>query len=80
MNKENIKNLVASQGWKEVMELFNEEILAEKDLTKLNLEKRYEDIAIDTIARAKAQKIVKSVLKKVNNLAGQTDLPKESFI
>jgi hypothetical protein len=79
MNKANIKATVLSQGWKDILEIFNDEILTEKQLSKVNTEKRYEDIAIETISRSKASKIVLKALERINRIANESDKPKESF-
>ena len=79
MNKESIKQVVLSAGWKEVLAIFNDELLTEKQLSKVNTEKRYEDIAIETIARSKAAKIVDKVLDRINRIANEKEFEKQSF-
>lgn len=67
MNITAIKQTVNSRGWRDILVIFKEEVEQEKRDIKTD-GRRFEDVAVDTIAQKQAAKIVKRVINKVNRL------------
>lgn len=79
MDKENLKSTILSAGWQDVLEFFNKELLEEKKIAKVDINKRYEDIAIETIARCKAARMVNQALAKIEKSVKDLNVKKESY-
>ena len=67
MNNEAIKSTMLTKGWPEIEAMLTEEILVNKsDIRTNGLD--YKSIAVQTIARKEAGKIVKKVLSRLNTI------------
>lgn len=78
MNKHNVQATMKTLGWAEIEQLFLDEILEnKKDIRTNGLD--YETIAVHAIANKQASKIVKKVLNKLNQIANETQINKQSF-
>lgn len=78
-NKDNIRATINTQGWQDILKIFEDEILNEKRRVKIDINKRYEEIALDTLARVRSALIVDRVLAKINKLAVEVEYKKESY-
>lgn len=77
MNKDNVKSTMATAGWIEI-ENFLRVRIAEARLAKnIDSNKRYEDIAIDCLAKSKAAKIIESALKTLNGIKSENKKKEE---
>ena len=75
---ENIKATLKTLGWKEIEKKFIDEILLNTRSIRTN-GRRYEDIAVDTIAKKDAAKIVKKVLLEIKRLGSVEVMTKQSY-
>ena len=75
MPMNNIKTTISTQGWQEIMELLDKKIYSLRLAKNIKKDKRFEDIAIETLARAKAVKTLERWIKEINKLGN--DQPKE---
>ena len=65
-------------GWIDIEQMFYDEIiLAKSDIRTNNLD--YKTIAVHTIARKEAGKIVKKVLARLNAIANEISVDKQSY-
>jgi len=80
MNELAIKQLVASKGWVEVLNVFNEEILENKLPKNFATKgKTAEIIALECMAREMASNMVDKCIKKIERVANKQELKKESW-
>jgi len=80
MNETLLKQLVATKGWQEFLEIVKDEI-TESKLPKSYLTggKTTDIIALECMAREKASKIIEKCIAKVNRIAGKREMNKESY-
>ncbi len=78
MEKDYIKQTLSTQGWEYIDKMLRDKIV-DLSLARNVKDKRYEDIAIETLARAKAANKVLSVLKSLERIKNSQTLKKESF-
>lgn len=71
----NIKTTISTQGWQEIMELLDRKIYSLRLAKNIKKDKRYEDIAIETLAKAKAVNTLERWKKEVEKLGNEQ--PKE---
>lgn len=75
----NLKSTIDSQGWSEVMEIFDKEILNGTDTKNIKETLSPEHIKLEVMSRNKAHKIVKRALNKIYKIANGAEL-KEKVI
>ena len=76
--REEIKHLVQTEGWQIVLAMFKEEF----DDFRKNIKtegRTAKDIAVELIAKQEAAQMVKRVLAKVNRIANQIEVSKQSY-
>jgi hypothetical protein len=70
---EAIKSTLKTKGWTEIEKMFNDEILLNKrDIRTNDLD--YKTIAVQTIARKEAGKIVRKTLSRLNAIKNSTPI------
>ena len=80
MNKFNIKQILNLPAWIDVKQVFLDEIFDSKKIINIKCEGKSDAlIAAECRAREQAVKIVDKVLKKLERIAGERDISKESF-
>jgi len=80
MNLEAIKSIAEQPAWKEVKELFKEEVLENRKWLNYNSAgKSNEQIATDVKAMEIASKIVDKVLKKIDRIGSVEKIEHKSF-
>ena len=73
-----IASLVKSQGWKDIVEIFNKEM--DVNLKNIPLEQGAEDIATQYSSKIQAQKIIYKVFQEIDRQAGFNEpKPKQSM-
>ncbi len=76
--QDEMKHLVQTPGWQIVLATFNETFEDFKKEIKTD-GKRYEDIAIELMAKQEAAKMVKRALDKIKRMANVVEIKKESY-
>lgn len=70
--KELAKSVLNSKGWTIIEQIFLEEV---SELKRVKTDgKRFEDIAIETIANDKYQKAINSFIRRVNSIKNEKSL------
>ena len=74
MSNPGIASLVKSQGWKDIVEIFNKEM--DVNLKNIATDQTAEEIAIQFTGKLEAQKIIHKVFREIDRQAGYNE-PKE---
>jgi hypothetical protein len=75
-----IKQTLSSQGWLLIEQMLKDKITEVTLAKNVNKNKRYEDIAIDTLGKLEAAKKIHSVLKKLDQIKNKTEVKKQVYI
>ena len=73
----NIGNTIKTQGWIEIEDIFDKEILNCTDVKNIKQNESAEHIKLEVMSRAKTAKIVKRAMLKINRLGSEEEAPKK---
>lgn len=78
ITKEAIRQTLNSTGWAYVEDMLNEEA---NEVKRIKTDgKRFEDIAIETIANDKISRAIKSLLRRVNAIKNEYKIEKTRYV
>ena len=80
MNIENVKSTMASQGWAEIEDYLRAKLADIRLAKNISKNKSFQDIAIDTLAKGKAARLVERTLTELKQMTGPAPEPTKPFI
>lgn len=80
MENELIRQTLASKGWEYIEAMIREKVVDVRLARNINKKKRYEDIAIDVLAKAKAANKMLDILRRLERIKNEKETKKEVYI
>jgi len=79
MENDYIKQTLNTEGWALIEQMIKDRITEVRLARNIKKNKRYEDIAIEVLAKSRAANKMLSLLQKLDRIKNESEYKKESF-
>jgi len=79
MENDYIKQTLNTEGWALIEQMIKDRITEVRLARNIKKSKRYEDIAIEVLAKSRAANKMLSLLQKLDRIKNESEYKKESF-